>query len=198
MNQNEIIVRDELLSSGFTKEATAAIMGIVAGESNFKSLKEKSYANTSNNRIRAIFPSRLGKMSDDELNSLKKDYDAFFNAVYGGMYGNAPDEGAKYVGRGANGITFKHNYKVISDALGIDFITNPELLEQIEYAAKALTIYFKSIKGINDIEQAFKKAYVLNAGIGKSFDYYASSGNPVHKVGIKLKREKAIKYYNMI
>jgi predicted chitinase len=194
MTKNELIVKNELIAAGFSKESTAAVMGVVGGESAFTTLKETSYVNTSNSRIRAIFPVRLGKMSDEQLNALKKDYNAFYDTVYGGMYGNASNEGAKYVGRGFNGITFKANYELAAKATGIDFVNQPELLEKPEFAAKALAYYFRNIKHINDFETAFREAYRTNAGIGKSFEFYAASTNPVHVQGIPRKRNKGLEY----
>lgn len=194
MNNNEIIVKNELTTAGFTKESTAAIMGVCAGESNFTTLKETSYQNTSNSRIRAIFPVKLGKMSDVELNALKKDYNAFYDAVYGSMYGNTSSEGVKYVGRGFHGTTFKSNYKLAADGTGIDFVNHPEFLENPIYAAKELVWYFRKLKTLTDFETAFREAYRTNAGIGKTFEYYAASRNPVHVQGIKRKREKGLGY----
>jgi predicted chitinase len=197
-NANEQIVFNQLKEDGFTDEASAAVMGVVGGESGFKTFKEASYRNTANSRIRAIFPSKLGKYSDEQLNSIKQSDEAFFNAVYGGMYGNAPNEGWKYVGRGFNGITFKGNYEAAKKCTGIDFVSNPELMEDPKYAAKALSCYFKVIKDINNFEQAFREAFRQNAGPGNSWEYYANSTNPVAVTGIPLKRGKAQQYYNKI
>jgi predicted chitinase len=198
LNTNEQIVFEQLKEDGFTDEAAAGVMGVVGGESGFKTFKEASYKNTSNGRIRAIFPSKLGKMSDSQLNRIKKSDKLFFDAVYGGMYGNAPDEGYLYVGRGFNGITFKGNYKAAQDCTGISFVSNPELMEDPSNAAKALSCYFKKIKDISDFEKAFQEAFRQNAGPGHSWEYYANSTNPVAVTGIPLKREKAKQYYKKI
>jgi predicted chitinase len=198
LNDNEKIVLSQLKSDGFTDEASAAVMGVVGGESGFKTFKEASYRNTANSRIRAIFPSKLGKLSDQELDRVKQSDEAFFNAVYGGMYGNAPNEGWKYVGRGFNGITFKGNYEAAKKCTGIDFVGQPELLEDPKYAAKALSCYFKVVKDIDNFEQAFREAFRQNAGPGNSWEYYANSTNPVAVTGIPLKRGKAQQYYKYI
>lgn len=197
-NANEQIVYNTLIGEGFSKESAAAIMGVVGGESAFLTLKETSYRNTDNERIRNIFPSRLGNASDSYLNQLKQsDYD-FFNAVYGGLYGNAANEGYKYVGRGFNGITFKSNYQNAKNKTGIDFVNSPELMENPTYAAKALASYFDNMKNYDDLELAFQKAYVNNAGPAYPFSYYQASWNPVHQTGIPLKRSKAQYYYSMM
>lgn len=198
LNQNEQIVYDTLIADGYTKEAAAAVMGVVGGESGFQTLKEASYRTTSNDRIRAIFGSRVSAYSDSALTSLKQSDENFFNAVYGGMYGNAANEGYKYVGRGFNGITFKGNYQAAQNCTGINFVGQPELMEQPKYAAKALSCYFKMIKSINDLEKAFQEAYRQNAGPAYSFAFYASNSNPVNVTGIPLKRAKAQEYYSKI
>lgn len=198
MNQNEKIVLEELKKQGFTDVSAAAVMGVVGGESAFQNLKENGYQNTSNSRIRAIFPARLGGYSDSQLDSLKSNYTAFFDQVYGGLYGNAPNEGAKFVGRGFNGITFKANYQAAKNDTGIDFVNNPELLEVPKYAAKALAGYFKNEKDIKDFEEAFRESYRRNAGYGNSFAYYDNSTNPAHEQGVPLKRERGKEYLKEI
>lgn len=198
LNDNENIVFKQLKEDGFTDEAAAAVMGVVGGESGFKTFKEVGYGTTSNSRIRAIFGSKLGKYSDEQLDKIKKSDEDFFNAVYGGMFGNAPDEGYKYVGRGFNGITFKGNYESAKNCTGIDFVGQPKLLEEPKYAAKALSCYFKKVKEISEFEKAFQEAFRYNAGPGNSFEYYASLNNPVAVQGIPLKRGKAEQYYKKI
>lgn len=198
LNTNEQIVFEQLKEDGFTDEAAAAVMGVVGGESGFKTFKEASYRNTSNSRIRAIFPSKFGKMSDSKINQIKKSDEDFFNVVYGGMFGNAPNEGWKYVGRGFNGITFKGNYQAAQNCTGISFVSNPELMEDPSNAAKALSCYFKKVKDIDEFENAFREAFRQNAGPGHSWEYYANSSNPVAVTGIPLKRGKAQEYYKKI
>lgn len=198
LNDNENIVFNQLKTDGFTDEVTAAVMGVVGGESGFKTFKEAGYGTTSNDRIRAIFGARVSNYTDPQLDGLKKSNENFFNAVYGGQHGNAPNEGYKYVGRGFNGITFKGNYELAKNCTGIDFVGRPELMEDPKYAAKALACYFKPIKGISDFEKAFQEAFRYNAGPGNSFAYYASSNNPVAVQGIPLKRGKAQQYYKKI
>ena len=198
MNTNENLVFQQLTSDGFSREAAAGIMGVVAGESNFQTLKEIGYDTTPNSRIRAIFTSRVAHLNEEQLTRVKSSYTDFFNTVYGGMYGNAPNEGAKYVGRGFNQITFKGNYQNIKNLTGIDVVSNPELLERPEIAAKALSAYFKDVKPFRDFESAYKKAFVLNAGIAHSYEYYAQSTNPAISQGVKIKRQKAEEYLQKI
>jgi putative chitinase len=60
------------------------------------------------------------------------------NRVYGCRYGNGPEasgDGYKYRARGLIGITFRDNYRLCGQALGVPLVEQPELLEQTEYAA---------------------------------------------------------------
>lgn len=62
LNPNENIVFQTLKDDGFTDEAAAAVMGVIGGESGFKTFKETGYGSTSNSRIRLIFGDRVAKL----------------------------------------------------------------------------------------------------------------------------------------
>jgi predicted chitinase len=143
----------------------AGILSIVGTESGLVPKSEYSYRNTSVKRLREIFPNKLSKYSDSELESLKKDNIAFYNAIYGGLYGNsAYEDGYKYRGRGFNGITFRDAYKNYSQKLGIDLISNPDLLNTIPIAGEALAIYFRD--NFDSLEKAGK--FKARFGIDKA------------------------------
>jgi putative chitinase len=56
--------------------------------------------------------------------------------VYNGRMGNTSEEEAsKYIGRGLIQLTGKENYENCSNALGVDFLAEPELLSTPKYAA---------------------------------------------------------------
>ena len=131
------------------KYIRAGILSVVSKESAYKQFKETSYATTSNARIRAIFGSRLSGYTEEQLNALKRNYNEFYNVVYGGEWGKRnlgntqPGDGSRYVGRGYNGVTGRINYANIGKAIGVDLISNPELLENPKVAALACAEYFK-------------------------------------------------------
>ncbi|OOF84633.1 hypothetical protein BKG93_06625 [Rodentibacter ratti] len=80
--------------------------------------------------------------------AISEGVDAQFNFMYDGRMGNnQKGDGAKYRGRGAIQITGKDNYQRIGEALGVDLINNPELLEtNPTLAAKASIAWWEMRK----------------------------------------------------
>lgn len=62
-------------------------------------------------------------------------------------------DGSKFRGRGLLQVTGRANYKRVGDALGVDLVEYPELLEQPDLAAKSAA-YFWSSHGLNEIADA--------------------------------------------
>jgi putative chitinase len=71
-------------------------------------------------------------------------------------------DGVRFRGRGLLQITGRANYKQVSDALGVDFIANPELLEQPEYAAES-ACWWWSNRGLNRLADAGKFKEITRA-----------------------------------
>lgn len=160
--------------------ARKAILGVISKES--PALEdERSYANTSPQRIQAIWPSRFADKSAEEINRIKKQ-DSFWDLIYGGRYGNdKPRDGAKYRGRGFNQLTFKNNYRALQKEyensgapLGdINIVENPELLSNNkDVAAEFAVLYFKrafdiankDMNNYNNLESAVRDYVQANAG----------------------------------
>jgi len=113
----------------------AAFIGQCAHESNkFKTLQEN--LNYSADGLRKIWPSRFP--TEEAALPYHRNPERIANKVYGGRMGNGTEEtgeGWAYRGRGLIQLTGKDNYRLASDALGVDFVSSPDLVLQPEYAA---------------------------------------------------------------
>ena len=153
--RNIDLLVSEMQRQGVTnKHSIIGMLSTIGKESGFVPKNEIPYTNTDNSRIRKIFGSRVEKLSDEELNTLKKDATKFWDRVYGAddptgrsqQYGNSqPGDGAKYLGRGFNGITFKGNYKKYGEAVGMDLVSNPEVLNDPKIAAQAAVTFLLTV-----------------------------------------------------
>lgn len=178
---------------GITNEfSRKAILGVISKEG-ANLTPEISYASTSNDRIRMIFKDRVSGLSDQELTALKNNQTKFWDRVYGpddptgrgAKYGNTePGDGAKYRGRGFNGITFKSNYiklQQVFNEIGklktegaIDIVEDPTLLENPDIAAEFAVLYFinsfkakgKDLNSYDSLEGAVEDYVQANAGWG--------------------------------
>ena len=129
-----------------TPERQAAFIGQCAHESgNFKTLQEN--LNYSAKGLNATWPSRFA--SEEAAQPFHRNPEKIANKVYSGRMGNTDEgDGWKYRGRGLIQLTGKDNYRLASDALGVDFVANPDLVLTKENAALTAAWYWNK-RGLN-------------------------------------------------
>lgn len=151
---NKHVFAKAMDKAGITdNDLRAAIVGVIGGETNFKLNAEFSYAKTPLAQVKSALGPRLSKLSDAEIEVLKKDPVKFFEYCYGCAKGgrtangnncggnDIPGDGYKYRGRGYIQITFKGNYRQLGDKIKRDLVGNPDLLNTAEVAAEATVAY---------------------------------------------------------
>lgn len=137
--QNIQLIVNELYKKGITNAyAIAGVLSVVGKESGF--IPKSENLNYSASRLLQVFPSKVKTQA--QANALANKPELIANTIYGGRYGNLPNEGYKYRGRGFNQITFKSTYKSIGLLIGRDLVANPDLLNTPQVAAEALVAYF--------------------------------------------------------
>jgi putative chitinase len=129
-----------------TPERQAAFIGQCAHESgDFKTLQEN--LNYSAKGLHATWPSRFA--SEEAAQPFHRNPEKIANKVYSGRMGNTDEgDGWKYRGRGLIQLTGKDNYRLASDALGVDFVANPDLVLTKENAALTAAWYWNK-RGLN-------------------------------------------------
>lgn len=78
-----------------------------------------------------------------------------------------PGDGFKYRGRGLIQLTGRANYKAASFALATDFIGDPDLLAQPEYAVRSAMWFWQShgLNALADAGQFEKITRIINGGL---------------------------------
>ena len=136
-----------------TPKRQAAFIGQCAHESgNFRTLEEN--LNYKPETLMRVWSSRF----PDLPTAMKYAHnpEAIANKVYGGRMGNGVEEtgdGWKYHGRGLIQLTGKENYGNCGSGLGVDLLSNPNLLNTPEYAALSAG-WFWNKKGLNSLADA--------------------------------------------
>ena len=133
-----------------TPKRQAAFLGQCMHESNnFKTLTEN--LNYSAQGLMATWPRRFPNM--EFANQYHRQPEKIANYVYSNRMGNgseASGEGWLYRGRGVKQLTGKENYERCGSGLGVDLVSNPDLLLDPKYAALSAG-WFWNKHGLNDL-----------------------------------------------
>ena len=140
-----------------TPKRQACFIGQTMHESmNYKATREN--LNYSAKALMATWPSRFPSL--DIATQYERQPEKIASKIYMGRMGNeSSEEAAKYIGRGLIQVTGKEAYQHCGEALGVDLIANPELLEEPKYAALSAG-WFWNKKGLNALaDEGTKDAF---------------------------------------
>lgn len=224
--KDNIIKIDEVLKNrGFnTVESRLAILAVVGKETRFTPRREGGYSRSTNGYIltgsgqftgfgrRKRNGRRLDNLSSTELDTLKANDKNFFNWIYDGEnsslgLGNIPgsDDGYNYRASGFNQITGRANYQSLATFTGIDYIANPDSLNNVQGAADGAAWFFGqnnanfisklykeklggtevNYKDATNLDAAIKAAAWLNAGGSNSLGDSAVQWSITNALGFK-------------
>ena len=109
--------------------------------------------NYSADALRRNWPSRF---SVELASAVARKPEQIANIAYGNRMGNrTPGDGWMYRGRGLIQITGKNNYRACGEVLGLDLISQPELLERPQHACTSAAWYWAT-NGLNTQADAGK------------------------------------------
>lgn len=123
-----------LMTDLLSLESTGMFLAHLSHESEgFTDLKEDT--NYTPERAYHIWPKYFDDIDHAIAIMTEGGEQALFNTVYGGRMGNDLDgDGWRFIGRGLSNVTGEWNYEETGDAVGEDYVNNPELLEEPRHA----------------------------------------------------------------
>lgn len=137
-------------------------------ESGMKPIRENmNYSNAE--RLRKIFYSPFKNKSSQFIQQYVNNPVKLANYVYANRNGNgneASGDGWKYRAGGMIGTTGKKNFELLSKATGVDYVANPDLLNN-EADALISALYYWKANGLNkyaDLDNLDKVSDIINLG----------------------------------
>lgn len=166
--ENIVFLINKLLEKGITDPIAQIGILCTIGKESWFTLPEESNHKNDNATLRRWFPVTK-TISDEELNNLKKNPEAFYNLVYGPKgrgpkLGNKePGDGYRYRGRGFNQLTGRNQYAIFG------YEGNPDAVNTIKGSAdvtlKTLARLGKQLNGkFNSVDDSIQYFVLLNNG----------------------------------
>lgn len=164
---------NSLKQAGITSlTAISNILSQIKSESNFRLSSENMYYTDASKIQQALGKRRFPTLESAE--PYVRNPEALGNYAYRTTDGNSePGDGYKYRGRGWVQHTGKNQYAALSKYLGVDLLTNPDLLNDPVLATKALLWFFLSYKRLkpSDLEDSNK--------VSKAVGFQDTSGTKI-------------------
>ena len=129
----------------FPVQDVAMLFAQVGHESQGLTRLEEGLSYSSVDRILKIFPSSTRGLGPAELQKLVRNPERLANVVYAGKNGNGNSlsgDGWRFRGRGPIQTSCLNNYLALGRAIGIDLITNPDLLLTSKEVGALSALYF--------------------------------------------------------
>lgn len=166
-----------LIEAGASEEITANILAMAQGDSKLKLSSEPSFSNETVSKIRKVFGTLVGSLSDTELEELKKDDVKFYDLVYKDTGGH------KFIGRGFIHVRGETVYKRLTEEIDIavDYVKNPEFLMAGKDTGILATYYYyflvvpEAQRGYEDFLQVYTVTKGVNPNAmadGESKEFY--------------------------
>lgn len=180
---NETLTKFQCKYNVPTKAMVAHFFGNLDHESGGFSIVEES-GRYSAKRLLEVFPKYFTPFN---VNQYAGNAEAIFNRVYGGRMGNnMPGDGYKFRGRGFMQTTGKYNYDRLGKYLGVDLISNPDLVAN-KYPLESAIFYFNDNNLWNLVRDISEESIkLIRKRVNGGYN------------GLSDVRNKVIKYYNMI
>lgn len=166
-----------------TPERVAAFIAQTAHESGGYTMLVENL-NYSDTTMAAVWPNRFSVLGADKkpikengknvpnafAKALHRKPEAIANTVYANRMGNGTiesGEGWLYRGRGLKQLTGKDNVTRCGQALGVDLVSNPDLLLEPEYAARSAGWFWKAnnLSKFADVEDLEGMTRKINGGL---------------------------------
>lgn len=136
-----------------TAKRMAMFLANVLHESNgFMKLRESLAYSAP--RLLEVFPTRVKTLANAQA-IVAKGQSAIADIIYGGRYGNGTGngDGFKYRGGGLIHTTFKENYKITGERIGVDLVASPERITEPAIAVQSAMEFWQR-NGCNALADA--------------------------------------------